>query len=173
MSPQRSHAGRHAHHGRGGFADLNLSAWVGLFAPARTPQPVIDQLNRAVRKVLQGEIKAKLGENGMEVAPGTPEQLKQTVPRTSCCMPSWSRPLAWCRSERCPQRQGWIRCDQQKPATTADNGGTLEAAPDLRHSPSATLIRTTRNDRRHRIAPGLMIQALPPPEAGGLQAHRL
>ncbi|RGE40476.1 tripartite tricarboxylate transporter substrate binding protein [Comamonas testosteroni] len=63
----------------GGFADLNLSAWVGLFAPAKTPQPIIDKLNRAVRVALDSDIKTKLGENGMEVAPSTPEQLKQTV----------------------------------------------------------------------------------------------
>ena len=63
----------------GGFADLNLSAWVGLFAPAKTPQPVIDKLNRAVRVALDSDIKTKLGENGMEVAPSTPEQLRQTV----------------------------------------------------------------------------------------------
>ena len=62
-----------------GFADLNLSAWVGLFAPAKTPQPVIDKLNRAVRAALDSDIKNKLGESGMEVAPYTPEQLKQTV----------------------------------------------------------------------------------------------
>ena len=65
----------------GGFADLNLSAWVGLFAPAKTPQPVIDKLNRAVRTALDSDIKTKLGENGMEVAPSTPEQLRQTVSR--------------------------------------------------------------------------------------------
>lgn len=62
-----------------GFADLNLSAWVGLLAPAKTPQPVIEQLNRAVHKVLQGEVVAKLGESGMEVAPSTPAQLQQII----------------------------------------------------------------------------------------------
>ena len=62
-----------------GFADLNLSAWVGLFAPAKTPQPIIDKLNRAVRAALDSDIKTKLSENGMEIAPSTPEQLKQTL----------------------------------------------------------------------------------------------
>ena len=63
-----------------GIADLNLSAWVGLLAPAKTPAAVIEKLNRGVREALQGaDIKAKLGENGMEVAPGTPEQLKQII----------------------------------------------------------------------------------------------
>ena len=63
-----------------GFADLNLSAWVGLLAPAKTPPAIIEKLNHAVHTALAGnDIKAKLGENGMEVAPGTPEQLKQTI----------------------------------------------------------------------------------------------
>lgn len=80
MSPQRSPtlAGVPTM-AESGFADLNLSAWVGLLAPAKTPQPVIDKLNRAVRNALDSEIKAKLGENGMEVAPSTPEQLRQTI----------------------------------------------------------------------------------------------
>ncbi|MET1114825.1 MAG: tripartite tricarboxylate transporter substrate-binding protein [Comamonas sp.] len=62
-----------------GFADLSLSAWVGLFAPAKTPQPVIDKLQRAVHGILAGDIKAKLGESGMEVAPTTSAQLQQTI----------------------------------------------------------------------------------------------
>lgn len=62
-----------------GFADLNLSAWVGLFAPAKTPPAIVNQLNQAVHVALAGDIKTKLGENGMEVAPSTPEQLKQAI----------------------------------------------------------------------------------------------
>jgi len=62
-----------------GFADLSLSAWVGLFAPAKTPQPVIDKLQRAVHGILAGDIQAKLGESGMEVAPTSSAQLQQTI----------------------------------------------------------------------------------------------
>ncbi len=62
-----------------GYPDLNLSAWVGLLAPAKTPQPVIDKLQRAVQGILAGDIKARLGENGMEVAPSTPQQLQQAI----------------------------------------------------------------------------------------------
>lgn len=64
-----------------GFADLNLSAWIGLLAPAKTPRAIIDQLNRAVHAALDADIKAKLAENGMEVTPSTPEALQQMIAR--------------------------------------------------------------------------------------------
>lgn len=62
-----------------GFADLNLSAWVGLFAPAHTPPAIIEQLNHAVHTVLHSEVKDKLASSGMEPAPSTPEALKATM----------------------------------------------------------------------------------------------
>lgn len=63
----------------GGIADLNLSAWMGLLAPAKTPRPIVDQLNRAVRTAMDAEFKAKLAESGIEVAPGTPEELQRAI----------------------------------------------------------------------------------------------
>jgi tripartite-type tricarboxylate transporter receptor subunit TctC len=63
----------------GGVADLNLSAWVGLLAPAKTPRPIIDQLNQAVRAALDAEVTAKLAESGIETAPGTPEELQRAI----------------------------------------------------------------------------------------------
>ena len=65
----------------GGIADLNLSAWIALLAPAKTPQPVIDQLHRAVVAASDAELKAKLAESGIELAPSTPEELQQTIAR--------------------------------------------------------------------------------------------
>jgi tripartite-type tricarboxylate transporter receptor subunit TctC len=62
-----------------GVADLALSAWIGLLAPAKTPRPIVDQLNRAVRTAMDADLKAKLGENGMEVAPSSPEELQRTI----------------------------------------------------------------------------------------------
>ena len=64
-----------------GFADMNLSAWIGLLAPAKTPRPIIDQLNRAVVAALDPELKAKLAENGMEVAASSPEELQRMIAR--------------------------------------------------------------------------------------------
>ncbi len=62
-----------------GFADMNLSAWIGLLAPAKTPKPIIDQLNRAVVAALDPELKAKLAENGMEVTSSSPEDLQRLI----------------------------------------------------------------------------------------------
>jgi len=64
-----------------GAAELNLSAWIGLLAPAKTPRAIIDQLNRAVFAALDAEVKAKLAANGMELAPNTPEVLQQMIAR--------------------------------------------------------------------------------------------
>ena len=49
--------------------------------PAKTPRPIIDQLNRAVQVALDAELKAKLVENGMEVAASTPEELERLIAR--------------------------------------------------------------------------------------------
>ena len=62
-----------------GVSDLNLSAWVALLAPAKTPRPVIERLNRAVHAAFDDEVKAKLAQSGMEAAPGTPEELQRAI----------------------------------------------------------------------------------------------
>ena len=62
-----------------GIADLNLSAWMALLAPAKTPRPLIDQLNLAVLAAFDPELRAKLAESGMEVATSTPEELQQLI----------------------------------------------------------------------------------------------
>ncbi len=64
-----------------GFADMNLSAWIGLLAPAKTPKSIIDQLNKAVVAAMDADFKAKLAESGMEVTTGSPEALQQLIAR--------------------------------------------------------------------------------------------
>jgi tripartite-type tricarboxylate transporter receptor subunit TctC len=65
----------------GGVADLNLSAWMALLAPAKTPRPVIDQLNRAVQMAFDAELKTKLAESGIEVSTSTPEEARALIAR--------------------------------------------------------------------------------------------
>jgi tripartite-type tricarboxylate transporter receptor subunit TctC len=64
-----------------GIADLNLSAWMALLAPAKTPAAIVDQLNRAVATAFDTELRAKLAESGIEVAPSSPEELQQLIAR--------------------------------------------------------------------------------------------
>ena len=64
-----------------GVADLNLSAWMALLAPAKTPRAVIDQLNRAVQSAFDVETKAKLAASGIEGATSTPEGVQRLISR--------------------------------------------------------------------------------------------
>ena len=63
-----------------GVPDFVVSGWVGIFAPSKTPQPVIDYLNRELNAVLMlPEVKAKLETLGIEAEPGTPEKFRQEI----------------------------------------------------------------------------------------------
>ncbi len=62
-----------------GITDLNLSAWIALLAPAKTPRPIIDQLNRAVQTAFDPEMKTKLAESGIEVSTSTPEEVQRLI----------------------------------------------------------------------------------------------
>jgi tripartite-type tricarboxylate transporter receptor subunit TctC len=64
-----------------GIADMNLSAWMALLAPAKTPRPIIDQLNRAVQTAFDPELRAKLAESGIEVSTSTPEDVQRLITR--------------------------------------------------------------------------------------------
>ncbi len=56
------------------------SAWYGLFAPAGTPAPVVQQLNTAVTKILNSPaVKEKLLAMGAEASPSTPEEAREFV----------------------------------------------------------------------------------------------
>lgn len=63
-----------------GIPNMVMQTWIGLLAPAGTPRPLVDQLNRQVHAILLSEeVKKQLYEIGMELAPTTPEQFQQTI----------------------------------------------------------------------------------------------
>ena len=64
-----------------GMADLNLSTWIALLAPAKTPRAIIDQLNRAVQTAFDAEFKAQMTDIGNDVALTTPEELQRLIAR--------------------------------------------------------------------------------------------
>ena len=57
-----------------------VTSWFGLLAPARTPQPYIAKLNGALVAALQDrETIERLGAEGAEPAPGTPDAFARHV----------------------------------------------------------------------------------------------
>ena len=57
-----------------------MNNWYALFAPAKTPQPRIDEINAAVRKVLTSEpYRSKLLDSGADPKPSTPAELAALV----------------------------------------------------------------------------------------------
>ena len=64
-----------------GVKDLVLPTWIALLAPAKTPKPIIDQLNKAVVAAFDADNKAKLAEIGMDTAPAGPDDLRALIAR--------------------------------------------------------------------------------------------
>ena len=63
-----------------GIANVNMSQWYAMFAPAKTPKAVVERLNRDMNAVLNDKAAAKrIEDQGAEVETGTPEQLKALV----------------------------------------------------------------------------------------------
>jgi tripartite-type tricarboxylate transporter receptor subunit TctC len=58
-----------------GLTGFDANNWYGLVVPARTPRAIIDRLNADVTKILNmPEVKTTLFNQGLDPAPGTPEQ---------------------------------------------------------------------------------------------------
>lgn len=58
-----------------GLKGFDANNWYGIMVPAKTPRPIIDRLNKETALVLNlQEIKTILFNQGLDVAPGTPEQ---------------------------------------------------------------------------------------------------
>ena len=65
-----------------GIADFEVNSWVGILAPAKTPRPIIEKLNRELNAVLaSSEIVEKLLTLGITAEPGTPEAYGAQIKR--------------------------------------------------------------------------------------------
>ena len=63
-----------------GIASVNMTQWYALFAPAKTPKPVVALLNRELNTILSDKAnEKKIEDQGAEVETSTPEQLKALV----------------------------------------------------------------------------------------------
>ena len=64
-----------------GVTGVEADAWAGLFAPAKTPPAVIDQLYKAVAAALAKEtVRANLARQGLPVALKTPAEMSAMLP---------------------------------------------------------------------------------------------
>lgn len=63
-----------------GVKDFVASGWVGIFAPSKTPRPIVEYLNKELNAVLSTpEVIAKLETLGIEASPGTPEKFSKEI----------------------------------------------------------------------------------------------
>ena len=63
-----------------GVADVQMDTWQGILAPAGTPKPMIDALNRAINAALaRPEVRAQMAAQGMDVAGGTAEAFGESI----------------------------------------------------------------------------------------------
>jgi len=59
-----------------GLPNFSVESWQGFFAPAGTPQPIVDKINRDIASVLRTpDIRARLEDMGFKVAGGSPAEL--------------------------------------------------------------------------------------------------
>lgn len=63
-----------------GVKGYEVTVWQGVVAPAKTPQAIIDKLNREIVRILQaGETRDRLAVQGLESAANTPEQFRAYI----------------------------------------------------------------------------------------------
>jgi tripartite-type tricarboxylate transporter receptor subunit TctC len=65
-----------------GFPGFQVDSWYGVFVPAKTPKPIIAQLNRELNRIMAlPDVKERLSRDGVDPAGSTPEALNAIVQR--------------------------------------------------------------------------------------------
>ncbi|QEL22069.1 tripartite tricarboxylate transporter substrate binding protein [Bosea sp. F3-2] len=63
-----------------GYPDFTVNSWVGLLAPAGTPQPIVERLHAEIRRiVMEPALSARLQEQGLTGVASTPDQFAKTL----------------------------------------------------------------------------------------------
>ena len=63
-----------------GVPNFEVMGWFGLLAPAGTPQPVLERLNREVNTILQqADMRKRLADLGMDAGGGTPQEFQKLI----------------------------------------------------------------------------------------------
>jgi tripartite-type tricarboxylate transporter receptor subunit TctC len=60
-----------------GFAGFDLDSWIGVYAPAKTPLPIVEQWTQALREITRmPDVQARLTAFGFEPLGNTPAEFK-------------------------------------------------------------------------------------------------
>ena len=63
-----------------GVDGVDVTQWYAIFAPAKTPKAIVDQLNKALNQVLSDkDVIKRMEDHGADVETSTPEQLRTLV----------------------------------------------------------------------------------------------
>jgi tripartite-type tricarboxylate transporter receptor subunit TctC len=63
-----------------GIKDFELSSWVGLLAPSKTPRPIVLRVNQALNEILvSADGKDRLNAMGIIATAGTPEKFSEQI----------------------------------------------------------------------------------------------
>jgi tripartite-type tricarboxylate transporter receptor subunit TctC len=63
-----------------GVKDVDVTQWYGLFAPAKTPKPIVDKLNKELNTILaEREVIKKISDQGGDVVTSSPAKLGELV----------------------------------------------------------------------------------------------
>jgi tripartite-type tricarboxylate transporter receptor subunit TctC len=72
-----------------GIRDYNIGSWFAVAGAAGTPQPIVDRLNAALRKILDlPDVKMRLAALGGDITPSTPSEMRDQVSREAVM---WSK----------------------------------------------------------------------------------
>jgi tripartite-type tricarboxylate transporter receptor subunit TctC len=75
-----------------GFPGFEALSWFGLMAPAGTPRPIIEKVHaEAMRVLADGDQRARFVQMGLDLAPGTPEQMHAQI---AADIPKWAKVIA-------------------------------------------------------------------------------
>ncbi|MGZ8153806.1 MAG: Bug family tripartite tricarboxylate transporter substrate binding protein [Burkholderiales bacterium] len=62
--------------------EFDTSQWFGILAPARTPRPIVDRLNKSLaRSANSPDVKSRFAAEGVEVVASTPEEFAVVIKR--------------------------------------------------------------------------------------------
>ncbi|MCC6779945.1 MAG: tripartite tricarboxylate transporter substrate binding protein [Hyphomicrobiales bacterium] len=65
-----------------GLPEFEATTWIGLYGPAKLPQPIVSRLSRETAAILkQPDVREQMAKMGFDNRSGTPEELAQTLDR--------------------------------------------------------------------------------------------